>query len=212
MQPSETELARLHSLLSMEQEAKEQGYKVVAGVDEAGRGPLAGPVVACACVMLKPVLFPGVNDSKQLSVKKRDELFSKITSHPQIFYAVAFVSESLIDEINIYQATVKAMQEALQKLPVQVDKALIDGLALKDFPILTEKVIKGDSRCYSIALASIIAKCTRDKLMEEFDRQYPEYGFARHKGYGTKKHMEALKKFGPSPIHRKSFAPIKTSF
>jgi len=194
----------------MEQEAKQQGFQVVAGIDEAGRGPLAGPVVACACVMLKPILLTGVNDSKQITPKKRDELFLKITDHPEIFCSVARVCEKRIDEINIYQATVEAMKQALQSLPVQVHKAFIDGLTFDASPIATEKVIKGDSRCYSIALASIVAKCTRDRLMEEYDRQYPEYGFAKHKGYGTKRHMEALEKFGPCPIHRKSFEPLKS--
>ena len=187
-----------------EREAFGAGVKLVCGVDEAGRGPLAGPVCAAA-VMLPPGLeIPGLNDSKKLTDKKRRELYDIITARA-VSYGIAFASEREIDEINILQATFLAMERAMQALSPQPELALIDGNRAKDFGLPVRTIVKGDSLSASIAAASILAKVTRDRLMEEYDAQYPQYGFAVHKGYGTKRHYAALREFGPSPIHRKTF-------
>ncbi len=187
-----------------EREAFGAGVKLVCGVDEAGRGPLAGPVCAAA-VMLPPELeIPGLNDSKKLTDKKRRELYDIITARA-VSYGIAFASEREIDEINILQATFLAMERAMQALSPQPELALIDGNRAKDFGLPVRTIVKGDSLSASIAAASILAKVTRDRLMEEYDAQYPQYGFAVHKGYGTKRHYAALREFGPSPIHRKTF-------
>ncbi len=187
-----------------EREAFGAGVKLVCGVDEAGRGPLAGPVCAAA-VMLPPGLeIPGLNDSKKLTDKKRRELYDIITARA-VSYGIAFASEQEIDEINILQATFLAMERAMQALSPQPELALIDGNRAKDFGLPVRTIVKGDSLSASIAAASILAKVTRDRLMEEYDAQYPQYGFAVHKGYGTKRHYAALREFGPSPIHRKTF-------
>ena len=187
-----------------EREAFGAGVKLVCGVDEAGRGPLAGPVCAAA-VMLPPELeIPGLNDSKKLTDKKRRELYDIITARA-VSYGIAFASEQEIDEINILQATFLAMERAMQALSPQPELALIDGNRAKDFGLPVRTIVKGDSLSASIAAASILAKVTRDRLMEEYDAQYPQYGFAVHKGYGTKRHYAALREFGPSPIHRKTF-------
>jgi ribonuclease HII len=187
-----------------EREAFDAGIKLVCGVDEAGRGPLAGPVCAAA-VMLPPGLeIPGLNDSKKLTDKKRRELYDIIIEQA-VSYGIAFASEQEIDEINILQATFLAMERAMQKLSPQPELALIDGNRTKDFGLPVRTIVKGDSLSASIAAASILAKVTRDRLMEEYDAQYPQYGFAVHKGYGTKRHYETLREFGPSPIHRKTF-------
>ena len=187
-----------------EREAFDAGIKLVCGVDEAGRGPLAGPVCAAA-VMLPPGLeIPGLNDSKKLTDKKRRELYD-IMIEQAVSYGIACASEQEIDEINILQATFLAMERAMQKLSPQPELALIDGNRTKDFGLLVRTIVKGDSLSASIAAASILAKVTRDRLMEEYDAQYPQYGFAVHKGYGTKRHYETLREFGPSPIHRKTF-------
>ena len=187
-----------------EREAFDAGIKLVCGVDEAGRGPLSGPVCAAA-VMLPPGLeIPGLNDSKKLTDKKRRELYDIIIEQA-VSYGIAFASEQEIDEINILQATFLAMERAMQKLSPQPELALIDGNRTKDFGLPVRTIVKGDSLSASIAAASILAKVTRDRLMEEYDAQYPQYGFAVHKGYGTKRHYETLREFGPSPIHRKTF-------
>lgn len=187
-----------------ENEAFDAGIRLVCGVDEAGRGPLAGPVCAAA-VMLPPGLeIPGLNDSKKLTDKKRRELYDIIIEQA-VSYGIAFASEQEIDEINILQATFLAMERAMQKLSPQPELALIDGNRTKDFGLPVRTIVKGDSLSASIAAASILAKVTRDRLMEEYDAQYPQYGFAVHKGYGTKRHYETLREFGPSPIHRKTF-------
>ena len=187
-----------------EREAFDAGIKLVCGVDEAGRGPLAGPVCAAA-VMLPPGLeIPGLNDSKKLTDKKRRELYDIIIEQA-VSYGIAFASEQEIDEINILQATFLAMERAMQKLSPQPELALIDGNRTKDFGLPVRTIVKGDSLSASIAAASILAKVTRDQLMEEYDAQYPQYGFAVHKGYGTKRHYEALREFGPSSIHRRTF-------
>ena len=187
-----------------EREAFDAGIKLVCGVDEAGRGPLAGPVCAAAVILPPGLEIPSLNDSKKLTDKKRRELYD-IMIEQAVSYGIAFASEQEIDEINILQATFLAMERAMQKLSPQPELALIDGNRTKDFGLPVRTIVKGDSLSASIAAASILAKVTRDRLMEEYDAQYPQYGFAVHKGYGTKRHYEALREFGPSLIHRKTF-------
>lgn len=180
------------------------GYKVVCGVDEAGRGPLAGPVCAAAVILPPDLEIPGLNDSKKLTDKKRRELFEQITSQA-VAYGIALVDEKEIDEINILQATFLAMKQAVNALPAAPDMVLIDGNRAPELPMQVKTVVKGDSLSASIAAASILAKVTRDRLMEELDETYPEYGFAVHKGYGTKRHYNALREYGPCAVHRMSF-------
>ena len=187
-----------------EREAFAGGVKLVCGVDEAGRGPLAGPVCAAAVILPPGIGIPGLNDSKKLTDKKRRELYDVITAQA-VSYGIAFASEQEIDEINILQATFLAMQRAMEKLDPAPELALIDGNRAKDFGLPVRTIVGGDGLSASIAAASILAKVTRDRLMEEYDAQYPQYGFAVHKGYGTKRHYEALHAFGPCPIHRQSF-------
>ena len=178
--------------------------ELVGGVDGAGRGPLAGPVCAAAVMLPRGLEIPGLNDSKKLTDKKRRELYDVITAQA-VSYGIAFASEQEIDEINILQATFLAMERAMQQLSPQPELALIDGNRAKDFGLPVRTIVKGDSLSASVAAASILAKVTRDRLMEEYDAQYPQYGFAVHKCYGTKRHYEALREFGPCPIHRQSF-------
>lgn len=180
------------------------GEKVVCGVDEAGRGPLAGRVYAAAVVMPHGLIIDGVNDSKKLSEKKRNILFEKIKENA-LSYGVAWADEKEIDDINILQATYLAMKRAVECLTTKPDVILVDGNRLPDFGIPAEAIIKGDSLSHSIACASILAKASRDKYICKEAEKYPEYLFEKHKGYGTKAHIEALKKYGPSPIHRKTF-------
>lgn len=187
-----------------ENEAFAEGFTAVCGVDEAGRGPLAGPVCAAAVILPKGLIIDGLNDSKKLTDKKRRELFDIITEQA-VSYSIAMASEKEIDEINILQATFLAMQRALDGLQVRPDLALIDGNRAKDFGLPVRTIVKGDSLSASIAAASILAKVTRDRLMEELDETYPQYGFAVHKGYGTKRHYAALSEFGPCEIHRRTF-------
>ena len=182
-------------------------YTHIAGVDEVGRGPLAGPVVAAAVILPKSVDIPGINDSKKLSQKKREIFFDEIESKA-IDIGIGIISESEIDEINILQATYKAMREALSKLTAKPDIVLVDGNEANIGDYMQKNIIKGDQKSISIAAASIIAKVTRDRMMVEYDKVYPEYGFKNHKGYGTKFHIEALKKFYATPIHRRSFRPV----
>ena len=181
-----------------------EGIQMICGVDEAGRGPLAGPVCAAAVILPAHAQLPGLTDSKKLTDKKRRELFPLIQEQA-IAYGIGFASEQEIDEINILQATFLAMQRALDQLQVKPDLALIDGNRQKDFGIPVKTVVKGDSLSANIAAASILAKVTRDNLMEEMAVQYPQYGFEIHKGYGTKAHYAALREYGECPIHRKSF-------
>ena len=176
----------------------------ICGVDEAGRGPLAGPVCAAAVILPRDLEIPGLTDSKKLTDKKRRELFP-IIKEQAIAYGIGFASEQEIDEINILQATFLAMQRAIDQLEGKADMALIDGNRQKDFGLPALTVVKGDSLSASIAAASVLAKVTRDDLMLEMAETYPEYGFEIHKGYGTKAHYEALRKYGASPIHRQSF-------
>ena len=180
------------------------GLQVICGVDEAGRGPLAGPVCAAAVILPEHLQIPGLNDSKKLTDKKRRELFPVIQEQA-IAYGIGLASESEIDEINILQATFLAMRRALEQLTVRPEIALIDGNRETDFGLPVKTVVKGDSLSANIAAASILAKVTRDNIMVELAQQYPEYGFEIHKGYGTKAHYEALRTYGPCPIHRKTF-------
>jgi ribonuclease HII len=191
-----------------ENEARLAGAQRVAGIDEAGRGPLAGPVVA-ACVVLKPeTVIPGINDSKQLTAAKRDFLYDQIRGSAA-FYGIGIVSAREIDEINIYQAAKKAMVRAVKQMDHQPDHLLIDAMELPlDVP--QTSLIKGDARSNSIAAASILAKVTRDRLMCELDSVYPGYDFASHKGYGTKAHLKAIERLGTCPEHRMTFAPLKS--
>ena len=184
---------------------KKFNCKLIAGVDEAGRGPLAGPVV-CACVIMpmeSEKIIEGVNDSKKLSAKKREELFDKIVDIA-ISYSIVEIDEKKIDEINILQATKLGMKRAVENLKVMPDLVLVDAVKI-DVALPQENIIKGDALSYNIAAASILAKVYRDKLMENLDKKYPEYNFAKHKGYGTKAHIEALKKYGKCEIHRETF-------
>ncbi|MCI7726465.1 MAG: ribonuclease HII [Clostridiales bacterium] len=180
------------------------GLNVICGVDEAGRGPLAGPVCAAAVILPEHLQIPGLNDSKKLTDKKRRELFPVIQQQA-IAYGIGLASEAEIDEINILQATFLAMRRALEQLTVLPEIALIDGNRETDFGLPVKTVVKGDSLSANIAAASVLAKVTRDNIMVELAQQYPEYGFEIHKGYGTKAHYEALRTYGPSPIHRRSF-------
>lgn len=181
-----------------------EGYRVICGVDEAGRGPLAGPVCAAAVILPEGLDIPGLNDSKKLTDKKRRELFPVIKEQA-LAYGIAFASHEEIDEMNILQATYLAMERAMAQLAVRPDIAMIDGNRAKDFGLPVRTVVKGDSLSANIAAASVLAKVTRDDLMVELAAQYPEYGFEVHKGYGTKVHYEALRNYGASPIHRMTF-------
>ncbi len=193
-----------------------RGIKCIAGIDEVGRGPLAGPVVAAAVIFPVawieegiPKSLKGLNDSKQLTEAQRNEYAAGLMALPEVQYAIAECDAALVDAINILQATHLAMNRALAGLKVSPDHALVDGRAVKTLSIAHTALVKGDSLSYSIAAASVLAKVTRDCQMLAWDRLYPEYGFAEHKGYGTPQHLEAIAKHGPCPIHRRSFAPLK---
>lgn len=205
----QTERARVDALYQYEYEAAQQGMEVVAGVDEAGRGPLAGPVVVVAVILPQGLFLPKLNDSKKLSAKVREELYQKIMDEA-VSVGKAVIDEKIIDRINIYQATINGMYDAIFALQPQPQKVLIDAVPLDNLPMPSLSMIKGDAKSASIAAASIIAKVTRDHMMDEYDKKYPEYGFAQHKGYGTAQHVEAIRKYGPCPIHRCSFEPIRS--
>lgn len=191
-----------------EKSVKQQGYKVIAGIDEVGRGPLAGPVVAAAVILPDDFDGVGINDSKQLSLKKREIFFDKIIAEA-LSVGIGVIDQEMIDQVNIYEATKLAMLEAVNNLSIPADYLLIDAMRLPiDIP--QESIIKGDANSISIASASIIAKVTRDRLMVEYDKEFPGYGFAKNAGYGTKEHLEQLDREGITPIHRKSFEPIKS--
>lgn len=187
-----------------ENAAYERGFTAVCGCDEAGRGPLCGPVVAAAVILPRDEIIEGLNDSKKLTEKRREALFEVIKERA-VAYAVAEASPAEIDEINILNASMLAMRRAVEALSVKADYALIDGNCSRGFEIATETVVKGDAKSASIAAASILAKVTRDRQCAELDELYPEYGIAKHKGYPTKEHMDAVREHGPSPIHRRSF-------
>lgn len=196
------ERARLEGMREFENKYSDLAY--VAGIDEAGRGPLAGPVVAAAVILPKDIFLPFLNDSKKVTEKRRDVLFDEIKQNA-IAYGIGIASNTLIDEINILQATYEAMREAINALEKTPDVLLVDAVHIPDINIKQVGIVKGDAKSVNIAAASILAKVTRDRLMAEYDKIYPEYGFASNKGYGTATHIAALKEVGPCAIHRKSF-------
>lgn len=190
--------------LEFEKEALAKGYKSICGVDEAGRGPLAGPVCAAAVILPEGVIIDGVNDSKKLSEKKRESLFDVIREQA-LSYSIAYATVDEIEEINILNATMLAMRRAIDGLDIKADYAMIDGNKIPPLDIDAECIVKGDAKSMSIACASILAKVSRDRLLYKYAEEYPMYGFDKHKGYGTKVHREAILKYGPCPYHRKSF-------
>ncbi len=198
-------------LYKYEEELYDDGYHLICGVDEAGRGPLAGPVVVAACILPPFLRIKGINDSKQLTAKKREELY-KIIIKEAIAYKVVFVPVEDVDNLNIYQATKKGMLEAIRGLSQTPDHVLIDAMPLGELELPHQSIVHGDARCASIAAASILAKVTRDQYMEKMDVKYPNYGFKKHKGYGTKAHLEALEKYGPCEIHRRTYSPVTKYF
>ena len=201
----EKELERLTNLKKMEKELYNKGFEYICGIDEAGRGPLAGPVVVAGVIMPKDSMIEGVNDSKKVSEKKREKLYDLILEEA-ISYSVAIVGQDVIDDINILNATKQGVTKVVEELEVKPNLILVDALThINTKGIPYDSIIKGDAKCYNIAAASIIAKVTRDRIMREWDEIYPQYGFINHKGYGTAKHIEALKEYGPCPIHRKTF-------
>lgn len=191
-------------LYTYENDLRSQGFALICGIDEAGRGPLAGPVCAAACVLPAGLIIEGLNDSKKLSEKRREALYRQITEQA-LAWAVCLVDETVIDEINILQATCRAMRGAVEQLGLRPELCLVDGNRDPGLGLPTRTVVKGDARCASVAAASILAKVTRDRLMVRYDAQYPGYGFAVHKGYGTKAHYAAVNALGLCPIHRRSF-------
>ncbi len=208
---SKEEILRLRRMFKHERRLVREGFSRIAGVDEAGRGPLAGPVVCAACILPSKVYFEHLNDSKQVAPVIREVLYGKITGHPGVRFAVSVVDEETIDRVNILQASFfgmgKAVRELKEPLPEYI---LVDGNQAPVFGIPALAIIEGDSKSASIAAASIIAKVTRDRIMVEYDKEFPEYGFKRHKGYATEEHLVAIEKYGPCSIHRKSFDPIKS--
>ena len=201
---------------AFERELLLPGLTRIAGVDEAGRGPLAGPVVAAAAMFPEqwiadglPAELNGLNDSKQLTARQRDQFFQVLTSCGRVTFAIAQMDAACVDEINILQATHRAMNDALAALTAVPQHALVDGTRVKTLRFPQTPIVKGDAKSYSIAAASVLAKVTRDRLMEEYHERWPEYGFAGHKGYGTAQHLAAIAEHGPCPIHRRSFAPLK---
>lgn len=198
-------------LYQIEEELYDSGSHLICGVDEAGRGPLAGPVVVAACILPPFLRIKGINDSKKLSAKRREELY-KIIIKEALAYKIVFVSVEDVDTLNIYQATKKGMLEAVRGLDIEPNHVLIDAMPLGELALPHTSLIHGDARCASIAAASILAKVTRDQYMEKMDVKYPNYGFKKHKGYGTKDHLDALEKYGPSPIHRKTYSPVSKFF
>jgi ribonuclease HII len=206
------------SRFKFERELLQEGLLLIAGVDEAGRGPLAGPVVAAAVMFPAewiqaglPRRFWGLNDSKQLSAEQREHFFGLLTSAPEVQHAAAAVQVEVIDAINILQASLRAMNEALAQLRPSPEHTLVDGNRVTSLRFRQTALVQGDARSYSIAAASVIAKVTRDRMMIDLDRQYPAYGFAAHKGYGTPQHLASLQAHGPSPVHRRSFAPNRVA-
>lgn len=201
----EKELERLTKLKEIEKDLYEKGFQKIAGIDEAGRGPLAGPVVVAGVIMPQDSMIEGVNDSKKVSEKKREKLYDLILEQA-ISYSVAIIGQDVIDEINILNATKQGVTKVVEGLEVKPNLILVDALTHIDTKgIPYDSIVKGDAKCYNIAAASIIAKVTRDRIMRQWDEDYPQYGFAQHKGYGTAKHIEAIKEYGLCPIHRRSF-------
>lgn len=201
----EKELERLTKLKEIEKELYEKGFQKICGIDEAGRGPLAGPVVVAGVIMPQDSMIEGVNDSKKVSEKKREKLYDVILEEA-ISYSVAIIGQDVIDEINILNATKQGVTNVVERLNVKPDLIVVDALThINTKGIPYDSIIKGDAKCYNIAAASIIAKVTRDRIMRQWDEIYPQYGFTSHKGYGTAKHMAAIREYGLCPIHRRSF-------
>lgn len=201
----EKERERLIQLKEIEKELYQQEFQKICGIDEAGRGPLAGPVVVAGVIMPQDSMIEGINDSKKVSEKKREKLYDLIIEEA-ISYSVAIIGQDVIDEINILNATKQGVTNVVEELQVKPDLILVDALThLNTKEIPYHSIVKGDAKCYSIAAASIIAKVTRDRIMREWDEVYPQYGFIAHKGYGTAKHIVAIKEYGLCPIHRRSF-------
>ena len=201
----EKEEARLLLLKEHENELRDKGFKTICGIDEAGRGPLAGPVVVASVIMPANSMIEGVNDSKKISEKKREKIYDQILEEA-VSYGIAIIGQDEIDEMNILNATKKGLTVSLQELTEKPDLIVVDALSgIDTMGIPYESIIKGDAKCYSIAAASILAKVTRDRIMREWDSVYPQYGFSGHKGYGTAKHIAAIKENGLCPIHRRSF-------
>ena len=194
--------------MSAEAAAYEAGYRCVCGIDEAGRGPLAGPVGAAAVVLPMGYELPGLNDSKKLTARRREALYTQLMDDDRVLKCVAEASVQEIDELNILRATHLAMARAAQGIAAAVDFCLIDGLAVPGFPLPSRNLVKGDARCLSIAAASVLAKVTRDHYMQKLAAEFPQYGFERHAGYGTKAHLEAIRQYGVTVHHRRSFAPV----
>jgi ribonuclease HII len=200
---------RFLEITTLERAARAQGFSKIAGVDEAGRGPLAGPVVAAACILPEDFFIPKIDDSKRLSPRQREEMFVALTEHPCVHYGIGFVQALVIDQINILQAALRAMALAIDNLKEKPDFILVDGRQKPSTKIPCQATIRGDSLSQSIMAAAILAKVFRDHWMSELDEQFPHYGFASHKGYPTPEHLAALDKWGPCPIHRQSYAPVK---
>ncbi len=201
----ETEIERLTKLKEIEKDLYNKGFKNICGIDEAGRGPLAGPVVVAGVIMPKDSMIEFVNDSKKVTEKRREMLYDKIKNEA-ISYSIAVIDQNIIDDINILNATKQGVTEVVGGLDVKPDLIIVDALThINTRGIPYEPIIKGDAKCYNIAAASILAKVTRDRIMRQWDEVFPQYGFAKHKGYGTKAHIEAIKKYGLCPIHRKTF-------
>jgi len=199
------EKQRIKDMLIYEQELGNLGYLHIAGVDEAGRGPLCGPVVAAAVILPVNLYIEGINDSKKLSEKKREKIYEELVNNKDVSFAVGLSDVDVIEKVNILNATKLAMIQAINNLDIKPDYVLIDGNQNIDIDIQSQTLVSGDSKSASIAAASIIAKVTRDRMMYEFDEKYPEYSFGKHKGYGTKVHIEAIQKYGLCSIHRPSF-------
>lgn len=216
----EEEKIRLEKMMNYEKKAYRKGYQFIAGLDEAGRGSLAGPVVAAACILPQGYLYPnspldphwelldGINDSKQLTSKTRRDLFDRLKSDPAIIWSIGIIEASEIDRINIYQATIRAMLQAIDRLGIHPDCLFVDGMGLPYPTLPCHKIVGGDRYSLSIASASIFAKETRDDLMRDYHKRWPLYGFDQHKGYGTPKHLETIERHGPCPLHRFSFNPV----
>ena len=204
------ERKRLEAMMVWEQKARSQGFQRIAGIDEAGRGPLAGPVVAAACILPEGALIEGIDDSKKLLPSERYKIFQQIQTMADVDYGIGIIDTLIIDQINILQATFQAMLVAISRLSQLPDYILVDGNKMPTSRFPGEAIIQGDSRSQSIAAASIIAKETRDQIMATFHEKWPQYGFCSHKGYGTKEHLLAIQKYGPCPIHRMSFEPLKS--
>jgi ribonuclease HII len=198
--------------LRHEKLAYNDGATIVAGVDEAGRGPLAGPVVAAACILPREFRHKTLNDSKQLTEHQREEIYAELSARDDVHWATGMSDVAVIDSYNILRATWRAMVLALDALPVRPDFVLVDGLHVPAIRIRQKAIVKGDAKSFSIAAASVIAKVTRDRLMLQLHEQFPQYNFAQHKGYGTPEHLAALAQHGPSPVHRKSFAPVRLAY